>query len=348
MLLAPTPPRTLVISPPRLTEAVLSQTLIATLSRQDPDGRVDVLAPAALAPVYRAMSAVATVHEDRLGPDRLALVARTMLARRIGSAGYRRAFVLQDGAIAAALPWLAGIRERIGIGAGSRFGLVNRPQPPFQRHRTPGDRFAALAFAPDEPLPPGLRPPQLDRPPALEAATARRLGLDPDSAPILLAPGSEFGPASEWPARHYAALAARIAARWPDAAIGLIGRPRDRALATRITALSGQPLHNWAGAVDTTELLGLIARAAVVVSTESAAMHLAAALARPHVAIYGGGDPRAERVADRRRQVLWLRLECSPCNDAHCRFGHLDCLNLQSPEAVFSAVQKTLRYSAAA
>ena len=77
-------------------------------------------------------------------------------------------------------------------------------------------------------------------------------------------------------------------------------------------------------------------------------MHLAAALGRPHVAIYGAGDPRAERISATRRSVMWLHLECSPCFDAHCSYGHMNCVNQQMPAQVFASLRKAMRFSATA
>ena len=88
--------------------------------------------------------------------------------------------------------------------------------------------------------------------------------------------------------------------------------------------------------------------AAAVVTSESQYMHLAAALGRPHVAIYGAGSPRGHRVADTRRSVMWLNLECSPCLESHCRFGHMKCLSQQLPAQVFTSLRKAMRFSATA
>ena len=74
--------------------------------------------------------------------------------------------------------------------------------------------------------------------------------------------------------------------------------------------------------------------AAAVVTSESQYMHLAAALGRPHVAIYGAGDPRAERITASRRSVMWLRLECSPCFARECPLGHFRCMKEISVEQV--------------
>ncbi|MGE0797180.1 MAG: lipopolysaccharide heptosyltransferase II [Lautropia sp.] len=343
------PRRALIVAPATVTESVLSQPLIALLRGLDPFGAIDVLCSTELAPLYRSIPAVDQILEAAPEPGRLALPRRLALSRRLAANAYDSAFLLQDAALAALAPWLARIPRRFGITPAAMLGLVNRPLPtPLGSGKSLADRFAALALAPGQPLPPGLPSPQLEDPPTLSEARARSLGLDASQPLLLLCPSSELGPSSEWPVRHYAELASRVAAEWPDAAIALLGRARDRTATTQITLLSGQPMLNLAGRLDLAETLAVIGRAAAVVTSESQYMHLAAALGRPHVAIYGAGDPRTERISSTRRSVMWLRLECAPCYDAHCRLGHLDCVNRQSPAAVFASLRRTMRFSATA
>ena len=337
------------MAPATVTEAVLSQPLIALLRGFDPFGALDVLTTADMAPLFRSMPAVDDIIETAIAPDRIALSRRAALARQIEAKSYDCAYILQDVRTAAIAPWLARIPHRIGAAPGAAFGLINRPlHVAGGRARSVSERFSSLAFKPGQPLPAGLPAPQLDDPPALTDALARRLGLAEDRPLVLLCPASELGPTSEWPVRHHAALAAMIADTWPAATIGVLGRARDRAVATQVTVLSGRPLGNWAGRLNLHDTLALMRHANAVVSSESHYMHLAAALGRPHVAIYGAGDPRAERISGNRRSVLWLRLECSPCLDAHCGVGHMNCLNQQAPAAVFAALRRTMRFSATA
>lgn len=334
------------VAPSSVTEAVLAQPLIALLRRFDAFGRIDVLAHDDVADVFQAMACVDEVLRTDLPPERIALAARFALSRRVEGNAYDCAFVLQEARTAAIIPWLARIPLRIGLGDSARFGLINRQAGVLGADQSIADRFAALAFEPGESLPPGIPTPQLAAPPALGPALANRLGLDPSRPLLLLCPSSELGPTSEWPARHYAALTAMIATQWPEVTIGLLGRPRDREVATRVALLSGEPLQNWCGQLGLADTLALLGHAAAVVTSESQYMHLAAALGRPHVAIYGAGDPRAERINGARRSVMWLHLECSPCLDAHCRFGHMNCMSQQTPEQVFAALRKTMRFSA--
>lgn len=353
LYLSKTSRRSLIIAPSTVTESVMAQPLIALLRRFDPFGRLDVLADAAVAPLFRSMPELDEVMENDLEPERIDLLRRLSLSRRLAANSYDCAYILQDGRIAAMAPWLARIPRRLGSGNGSGAAVGSgRLHPPAigssWRPAPVGDRFVALAFPRGESLPSGIPAPQVLSPPAMTEPLARRLNLHTGRPLILLCPSSELGPSSEWPVRHYAELAALIALQWPELVIGLIGDLRDRPVATQVGLLSGESLHNWCGQLDLGETLALMSHAAAVVTSESRFMHLAAALGRPHVAIYGAGSPRAHHVADTRRSVMWLNLECSPCLESHCRYGHMKCLSLQMPAQVFGSLRKALRFSATA
>ena len=341
--------RSLLIAPSTVTEAVLSQPLLALLRRFDAFGRIDVLAAPEVAPLFRAMSEPDDVIDSDIPAERIALLRRLALARSIEANAYDRAFILQDSRTAAIAPWLARVPNRIGFGDATLLGMINRPAPGSDGHgKSIADRFVAMAFESGESLPPGIPTPQLAAPPQMTESLARRLNLDPASQLVLLCASSELGPSSEWPVRHHAELAALIRLQWPEVTIGLIGRPRDRAVATQISLLCSEQLQNWCGQLDLEQTLALVNHAAAVVTSESQYMHLAAALGRPHVAIYGAGDPRAERISASRRNVMWLHLECSPCFDAHCKHGHMNCVNQQQPAHVFATLRKAMRFSATA
>jgi heptosyltransferase II len=337
------------IAPSTVTEGVLTQPLLALLRRFDAFGRIDVLADPEVAPLFNAMSEPDEVIESDIPADRIAILRRLALSRTIDAKAYDRAFILQDGRTGAIAPWLARVPERIGFGNATFLGMINRPAVNAGgRDVSIAERFVAMAFESGESLPPGIPTPQLAAAPEMTEALARRLCLDPSRQLVLLCPSSELGPSSEWPVRHYAELAALIRLQWPDVIVGLLGRPRDRTVATQIALLCGESLQNWCGQLDLKQTLALLNHAAAVVTSESQYMHLAAALGRPHIAIYGAGDPRAERINGSRRSVMWLHLECSPCFDAHCRYGNMNCVNQQQPAQVFATLRKAMRFSATA
>ena len=121
------------------------------------------------------------------------------------------------------------------------------------------------------------------------AITIARFGLDRSRPVVAFCPGAEFGPAKRWPTRHFAALARALAAR--GRRVWLIGSPGDRASGDEIAKLANGAAINLCGRTDLAASIDLLSVAEVVVSNDSGLMHVAAALGRPLVALYGSSSP---------------------------------------------------------
>ena len=83
---------------------------------------------------------------------------------------------------------------------------------------------------------------------------------------------------------------------------------------------------NWCGETDLAALVAVLARAALLVSNDSGAMHVMAALGRPQVAIFGSTSPVWTGPLNERAAVLHAGEPCSPCFRRTCRHGHYRCL----------------------
>jgi len=141
--------------------------------------------------------------------------------------------------------------------------------------------------------------------------TRERFGLPARYA--ALCPGAEYGPAKRWP--HFKELAERL-----DLPVVLLGSPKERA---QCAAIKGR---NLAGETTLDEAIELLALAQYVVSNDSGLMHVAAALRRPQVALFGSSSPRHTPPLSDKARVLWLGLECSPCYARECPLGHFRCM----------------------
>jgi heptosyltransferase-2 len=237
---------------------------------------------------------------------------------------------------------MAGIRERVGYKGEMRHGLINRMHHDDTPPRPMVPFYAALAGAPG-PVPAQVPRPAMQVAPAHSCAVCAKHGIDPARVLVLFAPGAEFGAAKRWPARHFAALAQAVFERDPHAQIGLLGSPKDKAACDEIVAITGPAgMFNLAGVTRLDEAVALIAAAAAVVANDSGLLHIASALNRPVVALYGPTDPdHAPPFSDMAR-AMSLRLACAPCKQRECPLGHHDCMEKMESPMVWAALRPML------
>jgi heptosyltransferase II len=336
--------RTLILSPRFVSEAVMTQPLVALLKRFDPRGRIDVLVGPYVAPVYDAMADVDRVISSPHAFGALQPLGKLMLTRRL-SRQHDRAYVLSTDRASALLPWLIGIPVRIGPAGPALWRLLNRRSPPPGDGDSPVRRFARLALDPAHPVGARIPEPVLARDPARDRAARAKAGIERDQPLLLLCVGTDGASARRWPARHFATVAARAAVQWPGITIATLGPAADRPFATEIAALSGQPIRNLCGALTLADSIALIAQAHGVVTADTSLMHIASAYRRPTVALFGPTDPRRAAVPAARTRIEWLQLECSPCDDRICRFGHNDCMNGLAPDTVFGSLRQAMQFA---
>ena len=109
-----------------------------------------------------------------------------------------------------------------------------------------------------------------------------------------------------------------------------------------INNITDNGCENFAGRTLLGDAVDLLALASFVLTNDSGLMHIAAALQRPMVAIFGSSDPGFTPPLSETAQVERLGLECSPCFKRECPLGHLNCLKQLSPERVIAAMQAVL------
>ena len=327
--------RTLVVAPQWIGDAVMAEPLLATLA--DRGERIAVAALPWVAPVFRAMPEVTETIELPFAHGRLDWTARRRIAATLRGR-FDVAYVLPNSIKAALIPWLARIPRRIGYVGETRFVLLN------QRLANPTGRPAMVPFygALAGPSFDATRRPRLHlEDDVLEAAVAAH-GLDRRRY-WTFAPGAEYGPAKRWPAAHYAALARSLHAA-DGATVALLGSPAEAALCDEIAAQVGGACIVLAGRTSLLDAMALIAASRGLASNDSGLMHVAAAFGVPQVAVFGSTSPTHTPPLNERARVLWLKeelqLDCMPCFDRACRFGHYRCLTGVSPERVEVALRQ--------
>jgi heptosyltransferase-2 len=317
-------PRILIVAPNWIGDALMAQPLLVRLRERAPGVRLDVLAPEWVAAVVRRMPEADEVVATGLRHGALELKTRWKLGRQLKARGYDQAIVLPNTWKSALIPFFADIPLRAGYVGESRYGLLNLV---YKKSDLPiPERYARLAEPPGEkpkePTP--LPPPGLRADPRQIAAARERFGLPPDY--VVLCPGAEYGPAKRWP--HFRELAESFALP-----VVLLGSPSDR------EAAEGVPGTNLIGKTTLDEAIDVIAGASLVVSNDSGLMHVAAALGRPQVALFGSSSPLNTPPLSSASRVLWLRVECSPCYQRNCPLGHFRCMREMTVEMVQKEIQ---------
>ena len=328
--------RILVVAPSWIGDGVISHALVLRLKELDPSAAIDVLAPPWALPVYRRMEGVAQALALPFGHGDVKLGERRRFARSLGD--YDRAIVLPNSWKSALVPWHAGIAVRTGYRGEMRYGLLNDLRV-LDEKALPRlvERYAALAQPAGEALRLPVPVPRLAVDPARAAATLARLGLDRARPAAAFAPGAEYGPAKRWPARHFAALAGRLAQRgWQ---VWLLGSGKDAEATREIRALAGDACVDLAGRTSLDDAIDLLACAERVVTNDSGLMHVAAALDRPTAALFGSSSPDFTPPLSGKARVISLALSCSPCFQRTCPLGHTDCLVKLEPARVLEALE---------
>ena len=153
---------------------------------------------------------------------------------------------------------------------------------------------------------------------------------------MALCPGAEFGEAKRWPAKYYAQVAKQKLDQ--GYAVWLFGSPKEQADAAEIMQLTDQRCVDLTGKTQLTQAIDLMSLSHCVVSNDSGLMHIAAALGKPLVAIYGSSSPFFTPPLGDKVKIVRLGLPCSPCFQRVCPLGHLKCLNDLKPEMVLDAL----------
>jgi heptosyltransferase-2 len=305
-------PRILVVAPNWIGDALMAQPLLARLAGTE----IDVVAPEWVAPVMRRMPEVSSVVAAPFRHGPLQLRERWLLARALNKKNYSQAFVLPNSWKSALIPFLAGIPRRTGYVGEARYGLLNdlrkAPEASMSEH------YARLAG--EGPL----SQPRLQVSAAEVEQAKRKFGIAARYA--VLCPGAEYGPAKRWP--YFSELASRL-----SLPVVLLGSQKD---AEASGGISGTDLM---GKTTLDEAMALIAGADFVVSNDSGLMHVAAALGRPQVALFGSSSPEHTPPASPQARVLWLRIECSPCYQRECPLGHFRCMKEMAVEMVLNQLK---------
>jgi heptosyltransferase-2 len=331
----------LIVGPSWVGDMVMAQSLFRCLRQQHPDCSIDVLAPAWSQDILQRMPEVNRAMDLPLAHGELGLGKRWRLGRELAQQHYDQAIVLPNSFKSALLPRFAGIPLRTGWRGEARGWLLNDCRRlDKQAYPLMVERFAALAYPPGAGLPEPLPRPALQVEESGIPVLMQKLGLQSEREIVVLCPGAEFGPAKKWPEAHYAKVAGILINEGKQ--IWIMGSAKDSGSAEQILEDLPEDKRsfciNMAGRTAMGEAIDLMSLASLVISNDSGLMHIAAALNRKLIVIYGSTSPQFTPPLADRVDILRLGLSCSPCFKRECPLGHLDCLKKLQPAMVIDTI----------
>lgn len=317
--------RVLLRLPSWLGDVVMAAPAVAAIARALPGAHVTAQVVAPFVPLARLLPGV---HAAEPAPVVRGLRSALSAGRALRARGFDLAVVMPRGVRAALAPRLARIPVRVGFGGPGRRLLVTHAVAGWRalrsRHRTAFYGALALPFG-EAPLAPlALSAPAE----ALAQADAllTRLGHRAGEPLVALEPGARYGPAKCWPPERFGELARGLLA----AGVGVVavGTAKTRDVEQQVAAAAGPGLLRAAGRTDDLlALIGLLARADLLVTNDTGPMHLGAALGTPLVALFGATDPVVSGpLGPGPRRVVREPEPCSPCFLRDCPIPGHPCL----------------------
>jgi heptosyltransferase-2 len=344
-----TPQKILIIGASWVGDMIMAQSLFILLKRTRRDCHITVLAPAWTEPLLARMPEVDESLVLPFDHGDLKLGERRRFGKSLADKGFTHAIVLPNSFKSALIPRFAGIKERIGWRGEAR-GLLLNDCRRLDKTKYPRmvERFAALGLPAKARLPERVPDPNLLVTRPMVDKVLAKFGIettgDWPARLLAICPGAEFGSSKQWPASHFIMLCTRLFADgWRVVIMGSAG---DAAIAQEIYEGVEQKLgrsltdrcFNLAGKTTLAEAIDIMAACALAVSNDSGLMHVAAALNLPVVALYGSTSPEFTPPLAPMAKILTTPIECRPCFDRECRFGHKRCMTDIEPARVLTAI----------
>jgi heptosyltransferase-2 len=328
-------------------DAIMALPALRAVRQRHPDAKISIVARPYVAEIYREQQVCdELVAYDPSGEHR-GWSGREKLAADLRTRKFDVALLLQNAFDAAWLAWRVQIPQRIGYARDARSFLLTKAIPVPKPGEIPThEKFYYLELL--------RRAGWLDQlideshitlrvsDAARQRATQILLeaGAKPNARRIAVGAGASYGSAKCWPPDRFAKALNALLSR-TDADIILFGTPGELPVFTAIAAELQRPPINLTGKTSIADLPALLSQCHLFLGNDSGAMHVAAAVGLPVVAIFGPTDPQGTAPVTPRLTIVQQKPYCSPCFLRRCPTDHR-CMTAVTPAMVESALQSAL------
>jgi heptosyltransferase-2 len=328
-------------------DAIMALPALRAIRQRHPDAQISIVARSYVADIYRDQQVANELIAYDPNGDHRGWSGREKLAADLRARKFDVALLLQNAFDAAWLAWRAQIPQRIGYARDARSLLLTKAIPvPKPGEIPPHEKFYYLELLrragwldqpPDEPHI-TLRVPDAARQRATQ--TLLEAGARPHARRIAVGAGASYGSAKCWPPDRFAkALNAQLSRA--DADIILFGTPSELPVSAAIASELQRAPINLTGKTSIADLPALLSQCHLFLGNDSGAMHVAAAVGLPVVAVFGPTDPHGTAPVTPRLSIVQQKPYCSPCFLRRCPTDHR-CMTAVTPAMVESALQSAL------
>jgi heptosyltransferase-2 len=328
-------------------DAIMALPALRAVRGRFPDAEIAILALSYVAELYRDQQICdGLIVYDRRGVH-ATLLGRERLANELRAQEFDVALLLQNAFDAAWLAWRAGIPHRIGYACDARNLLLTKSVAvPKSGEIPPHEKFYYLELLrrvgwidslPDEPFM-GLNVPEQNRRRAAEFLLAS--GARPHAIRIAVGAGASYGSAKCWPPGRFAEVLNRLQSS-TDADIILFGTAAEAGVSAAIASGVRRLPIDFTGKTEIGDLPALLSQCHLFIGNDSGAMHVAAVVGLPVVAVFGPTDPHGTAPVTPLCTIVQQKPYCSPCFLRRCPTDHR-CMTAVTPHMVESVARLQL------
>jgi heptosyltransferase II len=335
--------KVLVIAPAWVGDLVMSQTLFKMLKKQySVNLQLDVFANSWTKGLLLRMDEVSNVIENPFGHGKLALFKRMKLGLSLRKSKYNQVIVLPNSLKSAIMPFFANIKKRTGFIGEARYGLLNDIYK-LDKKQLPRmiDRFCALVN--NGQLYKKIDFPYLNTDMQNQYELIEKLGIGKKLVStynkiVSFCPAAEYGLSKRWLPEYFTQLANMLVDE--GYLILILGSYKDVNIGDDILHDIKVPdmVINLCGKTDLVDTVDILALSRHVVTNDSGLMHVACAVGVNVIAVYGSSSPDFTPPLSNHAQILRVPLNCSPCFERNCKYGHYNCLKMITPDVVYARI----------
>jgi heptosyltransferase-2 len=328
-------------------DAIMALPALRAVRSKSPEAEIAILARPYVADIYREQEICNQLIAYDSQTKHAGIAGRETLAAELRVRKFDVALLLQNAFDAAWLAWRAGIPKRIGYARDGRSFLLTKSIPvPKPGEIPPHERFYYLELLrragwidslPDESFI-SLKVSESSRRRAEEFLC--QSGVRPNSLRIAIGAGASYGSAKCWPPSRFATLANRLQSE-SDAEVILFGTAAETTVTRAISSELRRPPIDLTEKTSIADLPALLSQCHLFIGNDSGAMHVAAGVGLPVVAVFGPTDPYGTAPVTPRHTIVQQKPYCSPCFLRHCPSDHR-CMRAITPEMVEAAAKPWL------